>query len=70
MATPTTPPIVWNDRFDTPPNENVRAAAQAALDAGDFDRPLTTPGFAINDELSALLDRLAEEGPVRGEPFV
>lgn len=63
MTTSNTPTIVWNDRFDCPPHEEVRAAAQAVLDSGDFDRPLTTSGFETTPEIDVLLDRLAAEGP-------
>lgn len=58
---PRTRPAIGNDRFDTPPNEEVRALAQAVLDSGDLDRPLTTSGFETTPELEAPLDRFVEE---------
>lgn len=68
MATPNTQRLWTDDRPAREPDPEIVALAQE-VEANGWPR-LATEGFEIDDELSALLDKLATEGPVRGEPFV
>lgn len=68
MATPNTQPLWTDDRPEREPDSEIVALAKEIEENGW--PKLTTEGFEIDDDLSALLDQLATEGPVRGKPFV
>ncbi len=68
MATPNTQPLWTDDRPARELDHEIVTLAQEVEENG-WPRQ-ASEGFEIDDELSALLDQLAAEGPVRGEPFV